>query len=187
MESDKTEDKTENITQDVFEQAEYALKITIPKYIKNLLTLSGFDTGPVIATITEVDLKDVETFDKVELINNISVEQYSEYVGPLYENRAADFQIVQGHKRLILLLRDYFLKASKSYTDCSTMTEVEYIAPTSNKKQIRNIQSCLAGSGLENITENTNSSFSSSLGSISDINSGVLSLSNVNLTRSLIK
>lgn len=48
---------TDNSQDMIFEDAELALKIKIPKYLKNLLILNGFDTGPVIATITELDLR----------------------------------------------------------------------------------------------------------------------------------
>lgn len=159
-----------------------------------------------------MDLKEIESFAKSELIDNISVKQYSEYFGPFYEERPAVFQIVPGHKRLILLLRDYFLKATKSYTDCSTMTDVEYVAPTSNKNKIRNTQNRAqndhaglennttslssedihAITSFENSTENTNASFSSSLGSplssplgspTNITSSAIFSLSNVNLTQ----
>lgn len=60
---------TDNSQDMIFEDAELALKIKIPKYLKNLLILNGFDTGPVIATITELDLKEIESFAKSELID----------------------------------------------------------------------------------------------------------------------
>lgn len=100
---------------DIFHQFEIQNRLTIPLYLKNLLTKRGYDTGVVLASITETDIEEIEKYAKTELYKRIDKDLYREYYGYSFSNpdKAQDFEIPPGHRKLIFLLKQFFSKTGK--------------------------------------------------------------------------
>ncbi|KAF5279101.1 hypothetical protein FQA39_LY05779 [Lamprigera yunnana] len=108
-----------------FREAESVLQVTIPLYIKNLLIINGYNTGPVIAAIAETDFDAIEKFARCVLLNYISNETLSEFYGPTFCTNEKSFIIAPSHRRLIFILKNFFVKKCAVQFDKSTMTDVD--------------------------------------------------------------
>lgn len=78
-------------------------KITgiIPKYLKNILELNGYDTPVVIQNITDEDILFFENFAKNEMENVIPPgADLADYYDRFSTNKE-NFQILRGHKKLL--------------------------------------------------------------------------------------
>ncbi|KAF5280500.1 hypothetical protein FQA39_LY18045 [Lamprigera yunnana] len=121
-----------------FREAESVLQVTIPLYIKNLLIINGYDTGPVITAIAETDLNAIEKFARCDLLNYISNDTLSEFYGPTFCTNTKSFIIVPGHRRLIFILKDVFVKTYAVQFDKSTMTDIDKSSNLSVHSEVNN-------------------------------------------------
>lgn len=83
------------------------MKNPVPSYLKNILRACGFNTGTIIA---DIDDDDMEYFESE--VRNGNVKKYFEKEKDVDvlkgSTRDAEyFEIPRGHKRYILIIRDF--------------------------------------------------------------------------------
>jgi hypothetical protein len=79
----------------------------IPKYIKNLLSITGFDIL-TLSEINDIDIQTIEEFARNKLPALIEKKQYEDYFF-IFHKMPSKFEIVPGHKKKIFRMRDFIL------------------------------------------------------------------------------
>lgn len=100
----------DDLRSQIFSSAERSLHITIPDYMKNLLTVAGFESSALIATMDENTIEEVEVFAKKELQNIVSAKDIVKYYGFTYQNHPEKFKFVVGHKKILHMLIQFCKK-----------------------------------------------------------------------------
>ena len=95
--------ESENEQNVFWDLLEYKIGFALPVYLKNILSMSGFDNPISFKRITEADIAEIEQFvlsDKMK--KRIPKDgNLREYFGTFYEN-PEDFEIVLGHKKMLI-------------------------------------------------------------------------------------
>lgn len=79
----------------------------IPKYLKNILKLCGFDNAQSIKTLTDSDFSHLVTFAKVKMNKFIPVGSDPQDYYHIFSKNPEDFEILFGHVRLLEQLVKY--------------------------------------------------------------------------------
>lgn len=80
----------------------------IPKYLVNILTLQGFDNALSLKKFDEDDIILVESYVKTDKFSRrIPVDSSLEDYFGIFHNSKADFEIIPGHKKLLMQVIDY--------------------------------------------------------------------------------
>ncbi|XP_044758739.1 uncharacterized protein LOC123316627 [Coccinella septempunctata] len=125
---------------------EYETNIKIPSYLKNLLKATGYDTRLVLTKLNEDHFSKIETFAVTKLVPMVSAAQRKDFFGPVFHADPSSFQILDGHKVLLLEISEQLKKRNKKYSDQWTMTENletindEKTSEGEVKKEIKSLQ-----------------------------------------------
>ncbi|CAG9820579.1 unnamed protein product [Phaedon cochleariae] len=94
--------------EDCFREVEESLKISLPISLKNVLRMNAFNNAAVLRDITEKDFEDMEKFMASETTQElIPKSEYEQYYG-IFDTNPEKFQFLLGHKKLLLLIRNFF-------------------------------------------------------------------------------
>lgn len=95
------------VDDDWWTKTERILRISIPQYLKNLLTLTGYDNVLSLKSFKPEDIDELETFGRTEMeLFCDSNKPQSDYYG-IYSKNKDNFKILPGHKRLLFGLVEY--------------------------------------------------------------------------------
>lgn len=97
-------------------------KTKLPNYIKLLLNYAGYDNIISISTLDDTCIKELERFAKEDLTKLLNENELYELFGKIYHRNPSLFKIADGHKKLLLHLKEICVK------------EVENISNKSNSK-----------------------------------------------------
>lgn len=104
---------------DPYAAAEQFLDLEVPNYLKKLLTINGYNNATTIARICENDITEIESFAKNTLPTIIEKQDFEQYYWIFHQN-VDNFKIVNGHRKLIILIADYFKSRMKTNDSLST-------------------------------------------------------------------
>lgn len=124
FEKDSMESQNPTQSEDFFTEAETALNIKIPLILKDLLIINGFENEIIISNINDSDIKEITLFARNELHKIIDKENLPKYYGPYWKNPSL-FQIVPGHKNIIILLSEYYKKKLLKKDNLKKMCEIK--------------------------------------------------------------
>lgn len=121
-----------------WDKVEIALKCTIPTYIKNLLTMCGYDNIISLRCISENYTQHVEV---LENFARIEMEHFRDQNKPakdyygLYAKCPKKFKILPGHKYILTALGDYCTQISESKCISKKLTPLSNVATSSSSSK----------------------------------------------------
>lgn len=80
----------------------------LQNYIKLLLNYGGYDNIISIAKLDDACITELERFTREDLSNLLSENELMELFGKIYHRNPSFFKIPDGHKKLLLYLRDLY-------------------------------------------------------------------------------
>ncbi|KAK4880666.1 hypothetical protein RN001_008812 [Aquatica leii] len=86
-----------------FDELENEMKVKLPVYLKNILSINGYESNLTLSHISNEDIAQIESFGKKIAPKIIPEEKHEEYLG-VFSKHPEHFQIVAGHKKLIFLI-----------------------------------------------------------------------------------
>lgn len=83
------------------------LALNVPKYIKNITKLNGYNDAVTFQLINEEIIAEMEVFARDEMIDLMDVGAIKKDYYHLFWNNTSKFKFVSGHKKLILMVSKY--------------------------------------------------------------------------------
>lgn len=104
---------------DCFDEVQQALGISLPTVLKNVLKINGFSNSKIIQQISEDDIEEMEKFMAVNALDLLQKEEYEAYYG-IFQAKPESFKFLQGHRKIIKLMINYFDHKGKQCEDKAT-------------------------------------------------------------------
>ncbi|KAG4076937.1 hypothetical protein HA402_015924 [Bradysia odoriphaga] len=88
-------------TDDFWNLVEAQVRFTIPTYVKNLLRLRGYDNALSVKTLTDEDLKSLETFARTKMWMYIPPGANDKDYYHIFSSDPESFEILPGHVKML--------------------------------------------------------------------------------------
>lgn len=98
-------------------EVEKILKCSFPKYIKNLMSIRGFDNKISILELDNTDINDIENFVRDDLKTFLPENANPRDFYGLYENNKKNFKFLPGHIKLIFGFKTCLQNNSEDFSE----------------------------------------------------------------------
>lgn len=116
---------------DPFSEAEMHLSLSLPSEMKKMFIMNGYDNPQVISSINEEDISNTEEFARSTLHEVIDINEHEFYYS-IFKNNIKKFKFLDGHKKQLNMVIEYYKIQDKKKRKSSTPPQLE---PNTKKKK----------------------------------------------------